>query len=108
MSGLWFNPMFAPIQLLNEMRLTVEQKKFLANELIGQKVKVKNSSCKEWIGLSGSIVDETLHTFVIDTPRGRKRISKASCAWIFPTADVTVDGKLLEIRSEDRTKRMKV
>lgn len=90
------------------MRLTWEQKRFLANELIGQKVSVYSSSCKEWIGLSGSIVDETLHTFLIDTPRGRKRLSKASCAWYFPGSKIRVDGSLLEFRPEDRTKRMKL
>jgi RNase P/RNase MRP subunit p29 len=89
------------------MRLTGEQKRFLANELIGQNVTVENSSCKEWIGLSGSIVDETLHTFVIDTPRGRKRLSKASCAWYFPNARIRVDGQALEFRPEDRTKRLR-
>ena len=89
------------------MRIKAEHKKFLANELIGKQVFIANSRCIQWIGLSGSIVDETLHTFLIETHRGQKRISKKSCVWFFPSINFSVDGKLLNCRSEDRTKKFK-
>lgn len=87
--------------------MTEEQKRFLAGELIGEPVSVIYSSCKDWIGLEGNIVDETLHTFVLDTSRGRKRMGKATCTWLFRNAGVAVDGAHLVMRPFERTKRLR-
>ncbi len=87
-------------------QLSQREKEFLAGELVGEEVSVEWSSCKEFAGLQGRVVDETQGTFVVQTPAGEKRVPKNSCAFSFPGAALTVDGRKLLFRPEDRTKKM--
>jgi RNase P/RNase MRP subunit p29 len=83
-----------------------EALRFLAGELIGEKVAVEWSSCKGLVGVNGTIADETQNTFVVQTARGEKRIPKKACSFFFPKAGVKTRGRLLAHKPEDRTKRL--
>ncbi|MEW5955326.1 MAG: ribonuclease P protein subunit [Candidatus Micrarchaeota archaeon] len=77
----------------------------LAGELIGLRVKVAASSCKDLLGIEGKIVDETRNTFLVQTSTGAKRVPKAACDFLFPEAGFTAAGRELACRPEDRTKK---
>ena len=79
---------------------------FLSGELIGEKARVIKASGKDFQGIEGIIVDESRNTFVLDTAKGRKRLSKAQCVFFFPSAGVTADGRILVSRPEDRTRKL--
>ncbi len=87
-------------------KLSSQERLFLSGELIGEKVLVEWSSDKGLAGLAGRIVDETVGTFVLDTPSGEKRVPKKACAFFFPVAGIAVAGKLLAMRPEERTKKL--
>ncbi len=87
-------------------RFKPAEKEFLLGELIGKRVKIAFSAEPSLMGLEGSIEDESLNTFVLHTGKGTKRVSKTSCTFAFPDAGVTVDGKLLLHRPQDRTKKL--
>jgi RNase P/RNase MRP subunit p29 len=79
-------------------------------ELIGLRVQVVASTDVGLLGFSGTVVDETLQTFVIERPDGREsRISKVGNTFEFVTAKglVRVDGAAIEFRPEDRTKKVR-
>ncbi len=78
--------------------------RFLLGELIGEKVKVVSSACRSLQGIEGEIVDETLATFLIQTPRGRKRVPKKGSVFLFGT--LRVSGEVLACRPEERTKKL--
>ena len=79
---------------------------FLAGELIGLKARVEKSSGKDFQGLEGKIVDETRNTLVLQTPKGKKSVSKKDCVFLFPESGVKAEGFLLVARPEDRTKKI--
>lgn len=71
------------------------------HELIGLEVTVN--------GLSGRVVDETKHTFLVETPKGAKRVGKAGNRFVFRVgADaVALDGDDIMFQPEDRTKKVR-
>ncbi len=79
---------------------------FALGELIGRRVRVEKSSCKGARGIEGTVLDETLNTFVLATPRGRKRIPKKGAVFLFVEEGEMVSGSLLLHRPEDRTKKL--
>ncbi len=80
---------------------------FLLFELIGKKVKVSKSPNKDLQELEGKILFETKNTFLVQLDGGeRKLIPKKGNWFFFPEADVEVKGSLIEVRPEDRTKRL--
>jgi RNase P/RNase MRP subunit p29 len=82
---------------------------FLLGELVGEKIKVVSSGCRSLQGIEGTIVDETLGTFVIATSaRGRKRISKKGSVFEFAAGGRVqrVPGEFLYCRPEERTKKL--
>lgn len=87
-------------------KLSPQERLFLAGELIGERVLVEWSSDKGLAGLGGRVVDETAGTFVLDTPDGEKRVPKKGCAFFFPGAGMAVEGKILAMRPEERTKKL--
>ena len=70
-------------------------------ELIGLEV-----SCGE---LKGRVVDETKHTFLVETPKGEKRVPKSGNRFVFQEngAAFEVDGADITFRPEDRTKKVR-
>lgn len=79
-------------------------------ELIGLPVRVSAASDQGLVGLSGTIIDETLRTLTIRRDDGRgSRISKPGTTFEVTTSRgvVTIDGRAIEFRPEDRTKKVK-
>lgn len=84
---------------------TPSQKAFLLGELIGEEVKVVWSS-KGRQALGGKVVDETRNTFVVATPNKEVVVAKAGSVFYFPRAGVRMDGRMLLMRPEDRTRKL--
>ncbi len=83
-------------------------------EFIGLEAVVRKANDAGIIGLTGVVVDETLHTLTLRVggPGGR-RIQLAKVGTVFgmrsdPSRDwVEVDGAAVEFRAEDRTKKVR-
>jgi len=78
------------------------------HELIGLKVRIKDSTNKSQVGLTGKVVDETFKILKIETNKGEKIIPKDVAIFIFTLPNgtkVQVDGKILIGRPEDRIKK---
>jgi len=78
----------------------------LAGEIIGLRVWIADSDCKDLLGIEGKVVDETRNTFLVRTRTGVKRVSKAACKFVFPVDGIVAEGKDLVARPEDRTKKL--
>ncbi len=81
-----------------------QTKEFLLSEFIGETVRVQQSSCRDYQGLEGKILDETKNTFLLQARTSRKRIPKQGSTFYFPERKVEVQGSQLVCRPEDRTK----
>ena len=78
------------------------------HELIGLRVRIKRSSNPSQTGIEGVVVDESRQTLTIETEKGTKSVAKDQCVFSFllPSGKwVSVDGKLLVARPEDRIKK---
>jgi len=78
------------------------------HELMGLKVKIKQSTNKSQVGLEGRVIDETYKMLKIETKKGEKLIPKDITIFIFKLPNgtkVQVDGKILIGRPEDRIKK---
>jgi len=82
-------------------------KTIILHELIGAKVKVVKSSDWKQNGVDGTIIDETKNTFLIDTPKGIKRIIKNISTFAFEINRniYIIDGKEINFRSYERTEK---
>ncbi|HTZ61163.1 MAG TPA: ribonuclease P protein subunit [Thermoplasmata archaeon] len=81
----------------------------LAGELIGATVALPASRARA-APIDGTIVDETLSTFVVRVP-GRARLVRVPKAGLEGTivldaGELPLRGELLRVRPEDRTKRL--
>ena len=85
--------------------MRAESRKALLSEFIGQTVKVLESSCKAVHGLTGVVLDETQHTFWVQTENGRKRIPKKNTVFLFESG--RLEGNDILVRPEDRLKKLK-
>ena len=81
----------------------------LQHEFIGLLVKVTKSRAEGYIGVQGTVVDESKNMLVIDTGTKRIKIPKAENTFVFSMerGPFKVDGNMICIRSEDRTKRLR-
>ena len=75
-----------------------------SHELIGLQTEILESSNPHFIGLNGTIVDETKHMFLLQTKTGLKKISKNHNKWGIFLQDqkISLSGSLLEKRSFER------
>jgi RNase P/RNase MRP subunit p29 len=82
-------------------------KKILAKEeLIGQQVTIQNCTDPSWINKSGTIIDETKNTFIIEIENEKKRIAKNTAVFKFEDLENTIlEGTRLTYRPEDRIKK---
>ena len=73
------------------------------HELIGRFASVQGG------GPSGLVVDETMNTFLVETPSGVKRIPKRGRRFVFRVGnnDVVVQGDDIMFQPEDRTKKVR-
>lgn len=72
-------------------------------ELIGLFVSVDDG------GPKGLVIDETKHTFLVETPSGVKRIPKPGRRFVFRVegVDVAIDGNDIAFQPEDRIKKVR-
>lgn len=78
-------------------------------ELIGLAVEVR-SAHEGWSGLTGTVVDETKHTFLVELASGAtKRIPKPGNRFVFRdgTDAHEISGSDIAFQPEDRTKRIR-
>lgn len=95
-------------------RLHGPAKTVAKGELVGLGATVHDSPDEGIKGLSGDVVGETLHTLTLRVggPGGRRiQLAKAACVFAFevPGRDepVLVEGRAIEFRPQDRTKKVK-
>jgi len=76
-------------------------------ELIGLKTRVVKSSHRGLEKISGTVVDETLQTLVIEQDGVEKTVPKTNTVFEFEFQgqQVAVDGKDIAFRPEDRIKK---
>jgi len=80
----------------------------IRSEFIGTEVKVAKSTHRDYVGISGKIIDETRNTFTILQEGKRKTVVKNSSVFHFKFSDgtlVEINGRLLAGRPEDRLKK---
>ena len=77
------------------------------DELIGRHVTIKACTDPEWVGKSGTILDETKQTFLIEIDDQEKRIAKQIATFEFERKGkkIIVEGSKLTFRPEDRIKK---
>ncbi len=78
------------------------------HELIGLKAKVVDSSNPKNVGIKGRIVDETRNILVIEKTDGKEvKLVKEENVFVFDLGGerISVDGKVLVGRPEDRIKK---
>jgi ribonuclease P protein subunit POP4 len=88
--------------------MPITPKNLVRHELIGLKVKIKNSTDPTLKGKSGRVVDETYNMLKIETRKKEISVPKKNCIFVFKLPSkikVEVDGKLLVGRPEDRIKK---
>lgn len=86
----------------------------LRGEFIGLRLKIISSPNKNNVGIEGKIIDETKNSFIIQkinqTKTYRKTIIKDQCLFEVTFKDdskISVEGKTIALRPEDRIKRLK-
>ena len=86
----------------------ISRENIFIHELIGLKVRVVGSACREFVGLNGRVVDETKNTVVLEEKGVLKRIPKKTCLFRFylPEGSVDVEGAQIAYRPEDRPKKL--
>jgi RNase P/RNase MRP subunit p29 len=90
-------------------RPSPEERDALAGELIGAAIAIDRAPGLS-LPLSGTIVDESMHTFVVRVP-GKQRTRRISKAGLEATVllgerSIRLKGDTLRMRPEDRTKRL--
>jgi len=89
--------------------LSPDERTVLAGELIGASVRIPPGPGRG-PGVEGTIVDETLGTFLIRSPDGRRlvRLPKTGLTGTLGLhgRELPLRGDLLRVRPEDRTKRL--
>jgi ribonuclease P protein subunit POP4 len=85
----------------------MEREPITSDELIGRLVSIIECTDPTWINQSGLIIDETKHTFLIETEKKQKRIAKqtATFAFEYNGKKTIVKGTRLAHRPEERIKK---
>lgn len=80
----------------------------IQHEFIGLEAKIVKSSNPNYIGIAGTLIDETRNTFIISQDNKRKTVIKDQAVFHFTLPDTTIieiDGKVLKGRPEERLKK---
>jgi ribonuclease P protein subunit POP4 len=85
----------------------MEHEPIMSDELIGRTVTIIECTDPSWMNLSGFIIDETKHTFLIEIEKKQKRIAKQTATFAFEYRDkkTIVKGTRLVYRPEERIKK---
>jgi ribonuclease P protein subunit POP4 len=94
------------------MRSSAERERDVAKgELVGLQVEVAGTNHPPYLGLSGTVVDETRHTLVVEGADGEtRRIPKPGQRFRFRLPDgtaVEVEGSRIDYNPEDRIKKIR-
>ena len=86
------------------------EREALAGELIGAAMRVEQAPGLTPLPLDGTIVDESMHTFLLRLP-GRERLRRVPKTGLVATVllgerSIRLSGDSLRVRPEDRTKRL--
>lgn len=78
-------------------------------ELAGRECRIAAASDAGLVGREGIVVDETLRTLHLRTPTSTITVSKPGTTFAFRVAgrEVLVDGRAIEYRPADRTKKVR-
>jgi len=87
----------------------MEHEPITSDELIGRTVTIIECTDPSWMNLSGLIIDETKHTFLIEIEKKQKRIAKQTATFAFEYHDkkIIVKGTRLVYRPEERIKKIR-
>ena len=87
----------------------MDEKALAKDELVGLKVKVKECNDPYWNNKSGTIIDETKNTFIIESNNKQKTIAKNTAKFEFHIGGekITIDGLKIMYRPEDRIKKVR-
>ncbi len=82
-------------------------KNIVLNELIGLKARVLKSLDRKQEGISGTVIDETKNTILLETRNGKKSIIKITSVFRFYHGgdSFVVDGKEISFRPHERTEK---
>ena len=82
----------------------ITQDNIMKHEFIGLETQITQSSNLQFIGLNGTITNETKSMFTVNTIKGTKSIPKANNTWRFSlqNKEVSLDGSKIEKRPFDR------
>jgi ribonuclease P protein subunit POP4 len=78
-------------------------------ELIGLEVEVVESTCDEYLGIKGKVVDESRNTLTIEQTGKEKMVPKDCCRFKFYEGREAhiVSGRDIRFRPEDRIKKVR-
>lgn len=87
----------------------MDEKTLAKEELIGLNVRIKECRDPSWIDKSGTIIDETKNTFLLEMKNEQKRIAKNIAKFEFEKngKKLLLNGSKITYRSEDRTKKVR-
>lgn len=85
--------------LLNLLRYHL---KLVDKIFIGKKLVVADASNKSYLSLTGTVIDESKFTFVIETPSGVKTVLKKGTVFVFD--DELIPGDKIIKRLDERIK----
>ena len=80
-------------------------RKSMKEEFIGAEIDVIDSPNRELVGIKGTAVDETRNTLTIRTEKGIRKLIKKEITFRI-NGSITVVGKDINFRPEDRIKRI--
>ncbi len=82
---------------------------FRRREFIGLGAEVVESTCAEYVGIKGRVVDETRNTLTIEQDGRERKVPKDCCKFKFVDGHRThmVSGKDIKFRPEDRIKKVR-
>ena len=85
----------------------MNENRIIKDELIGRCVTIKECTDPTWANISGTVIDETKKTFLIDVGDQQKRIAKNTAVFEFEYdgKKTIVAGSRLVYRPEDRIKK---
>ncbi len=82
---------------------------FRRREFIGLEAEVLESTCAEYLGIKGRVVDETKNMLTIEQDGRERKVPKDCCSFKFVDGGKPhiVSGKEIKFRPEDRIKKVR-
>lgn len=83
-----------------------DQKQVIKIEFIGLKARIIDAKNEQYVGIEGTIIDETKNFIIVQTKIGKKNVAKKGTIFEIgqKNCKIKVHGNLIEKRPEDRIK----